>query len=94
VRIKAYIFTAGPFIGFSVLSNGSNLPRVAGGPAWQPLHAAITEFAELAAYTADTAVARFNLRSRGYHFCRVPAEPAIAGSTGAAGMAPNLLDGN
>jgi hypothetical protein len=72
MRIKAYLFSTGACYGFSVLSNGSNLPRLHDGTPWEPLQVKLTDFAELASYTSDVTTARFNLLTRGYHFCKAP----------------------
>jgi hypothetical protein len=77
MRITAYVFASKSACGLSVLSNGSNLPRLLDGSDWRPLGAKITDSEQLAQYTADPTLALFNIRTRGYHLCRVP------GSTGA-----------
>ena len=77
MRVKAFVFSNGSSYGFSVLSNGSNLPRLLDERPWTSLQAKLTDFAELAAYTPDISTARFNLLSRGYHFCRAIPEAAV-----------------
>jgi hypothetical protein len=71
VTFSAYIFAARTHYGLSVLSNGSNLPRLSNDEEWRPLRVKITSLEELGDYTDDVTTARFNLLSRGYHLCRM-----------------------
>jgi hypothetical protein len=73
VPFSAFIFSARTHYGISVLSNGSNLPRLNNDEEWRPLRIKITDFQQLSDYTEDITTARFNLLSRGYHFCRMKA---------------------
>jgi hypothetical protein len=78
MRITAYVFASKSARGLSVLSNGSNLPRLLDGSEWRPVGAKITDSDQLAQFTADPTLALSNIRTRGYHFCRIP-EPADEG---------------
>jgi hypothetical protein len=49
------------------------LPRLNNDEEWRPLRIKITDFQQLSDYTEDITTARFNLLSRGYHFCRMKA---------------------
>ena len=69
VTFSAYIFAAREHYGLSVLSNGSNLPRLSNDDEWRPLRIKVTSLQERGDYTDDITTARFNLLSRGYHFC-------------------------
>ena len=76
--MTAYPFSSGTSYGFSALSDGSNLPRLQDGSTWRPLGVKITDMAELARYTSDTTTARFNILTRGYHFCSRPERESLA----------------
>jgi hypothetical protein len=78
MRAKVYVFSSGPSYGFSVLSNGSNLPRLLDGTSWKPLRIKLSQFTELTAYIPDVTTARFNLLSRGYHLCTAPRQEITA----------------
>jgi hypothetical protein len=71
VALSAFLFSTPTHYGLSVLSNGSNLPRLNADEEWRPLRLKITSLRELGDYTDDVTIARFNLLSRGYHFCRM-----------------------
>ena len=71
MTFSAYIFAARAHYGLSVRNDGSNLPRLSDDDEWHPLHIKITSLRELGGYADDIATARFNLHSRGYHFCRM-----------------------
>jgi hypothetical protein len=47
------------------------LPRLNSDEERRPMQIKITTFRELNDYTEDVTAARFNLLSRGYHFCRM-----------------------
>jgi hypothetical protein len=71
LAFSAFIFSARTHYGFSVHRNGSNLPRLNNDDEWRPLGIELTTIEELVDFTDDIIAARFNLLSRGYHFCRI-----------------------
>jgi hypothetical protein len=71
VPFSAFVFCTQSHYGVSVLSNGSNLPRLTDNEEWRPMQIKITTLRDLNDYTDDLTSARFDLLSRGYHFCKM-----------------------
>jgi hypothetical protein len=74
VQFSAFLFSDGTHYGLSVVSDGSNLPRLINDKKWRPMRVEIASLRELNDYTADI-TAHFNLLSRGYHFCKMDITP-------------------